>query len=49
LRALEIYAAYVVDFEDALSKAHMERNVIHEIYSYDTDFDQMKDITRVEP
>ena len=49
LRALEIYAAYVVDFEDALSKAHMERNLIHEIYSYDTDLDQMEGITRIEP
>lgn len=49
LRALEIYAAYVVDFEDALSKAHMERNSILEIYSYDTDFDQMEDIKRIEP
>jgi len=49
LRALEIYAAYVVDFEDALSKAHMERQDIKEIYSYDTDFDQMEGVTRIEP
>lgn len=49
LRALEIYSIYTVDFEDALSRAHMERQKIKEIYSYDTDFDQMENITRVQP
>lgn len=49
LRALEIYATYAVDFEDALSKAHMEGHKIKEIYSYDADFDQMDGITRLEP
>jgi len=49
LRALEIFANYTVDFEDALSHAHMERKQIKEIYSYDTDFDQMENIARIEP
>jgi uncharacterized protein len=49
LRTLEIYATYAIDFEDALSKAHMEGQQIKEIYSYDADFDQMDDITRLEP
>jgi len=49
LRALEIYATYSIDFEDALSKAHMERQNISDIYSYDTDFDQLNGLTRLEP
>jgi len=49
LRALEIYSTYVVDFEDALSRSHMEGKRIKEIYSYDMDFDQMEDIARLEP
>jgi predicted nucleic acid-binding protein len=49
LRALEIYTSYRIDFEDALSIAHMERQKIRDIYSYDKDFDQVKEITRIEP
>lgn len=49
LRALEIYTAYSIDFEDALSKAHMERQKINNIYSYDTDFDKISGLTRLEP
>lgn len=49
LRALEIYATYTIDFEDALSKAHMERQKISDIYSYDTDFDKLSGLTRIEP
>jgi len=46
LRALEIYTTYRIDFEDALSKAHMERQKITDIYSYDKDFDQVAEIMR---
>jgi predicted nucleic acid-binding protein len=49
IRALELYTSYNIDFEDALSKAHMERQKIREIYSYDKDFDQVQQITRIEP
>ncbi len=49
LRALDIYAAYHLDFEDALSIAHMERQKISEIYSYDQDFDRTRQLKRLEP
>ena len=40
-----------IDFEDALTVAAMERQKISELYSYDKDFDRIKDseITRLEP
>jgi predicted nucleic acid-binding protein len=49
IRALDIYASQNVDFEDALSIAHMEKRKIKEIYSYDTDFDKLEGIKRLEP
>lgn len=51
LRALDLYAANTIDFEDALSAAHMEHQKIAEIYSYDQDFDRIRDsaIRRIEP
>lgn len=51
LRALDLYGNNAVDFEDALSVAAMEQRKIAEIYSYDQDFDRMKDVAvrRIEP
>jgi predicted nucleic acid-binding protein len=49
LRALDLYATYPIDFEDALIVAQMERQKISEVYSYDRDFDQVAGITRLEP
>lgn len=50
LRALEVYAAHAqLDFEDALTVAHMERLDIQELLSYDCDFDAVPGVTRVEP
>lgn len=50
IRALDIYASSpFLDFEDALTVAHMERRGINEILSYDTDFDRVPGITRLEP
>ena len=50
LRALEVYAAHAqLDFEDALTVAHMERLKIEEVLSYDRDFDAVPGVTRVEP
>lgn len=48
-RALDIYAAYNVDFEDALTLAHMERRGIDEILSYDRHFDRIQGVRRQEP
>jgi predicted nucleic acid-binding protein len=49
LRALDIYAAHALDFEDALTIAHMERRKIKEIYTYDRDFDRVATVQRLEP
>lgn len=49
LRALDLYATYKVDFEDALIVAHMERQNISELYSYDRGFDKIKSVNRQEP
>jgi len=48
-RALDIYAAHHIDFEDALAVAHMERQGITEILSYDEHFDRVEGIKRREP
>jgi predicted nucleic acid-binding protein len=49
LRALDLYAIYAIDFEDALLAAQMERQQVTEVYSYDRDLDQVDGITRLEP
>ncbi len=49
VRALELYANTHLDFEDALSIAHMERLKLDTIVSYDQDFDRVKGIQRREP
>jgi predicted nucleic acid-binding protein len=49
LRTFDLYAAYPIDFADALVVAQMERQKISELYSYDRDFDRVAGITRVEP
>ena len=50
LRAMEVFAhAPFLDFEDAVIMAHMERQSINELVSYDTDFDHIRSIDRKEP
>jgi predicted nucleic acid-binding protein len=49
LHALDLYATYALDFEDALTVSQMKRRNISEIYSYDQHFDQVAGITRLEP
>jgi predicted nucleic acid-binding protein len=49
LRAFDLYAAYNIDFEGALSVAQMERQSINELYSYDRGFDWVTSLTRREP
>ena len=49
IRALDIYASKNIDFEDALIFAHMEKQQIKEIYSYDSDFDKLEELRRLEP
>ena len=49
VRALDLYSIYTMDFEDCLALAHMERQQLKEIYSYDQDFDQVTHVKRIEP
>ena len=49
LHALDLYASYPLDFEDALTMAQMKRQNIVEIYGYDRHFDLVTGITRLEP
>ena len=50
LRALDLFAnSPRLDFEDALLSAHVEREQPPELYSYDTDFDALPSVTRLEP
>ena len=50
LRALDFFARHDgLDIEDALALAHMERLGIDEIVSHDRDFDDIPEVTRIEP
>ena len=49
LRALDLYANNSFDFEGCLIVAHMERQALHEVYSYDTQFEQFAALHRLEP
>ena len=50
LRAFDLWDTYpTLDFEDALTVAHMERLHLAELLSYDKDFDGIPGIQRVEP
>lgn len=50
LRALDLYAAHqFLDFEDALTVAHIEREGMSEVVTYDRDFDRVPGVRRVEP
>ena len=50
LKALDLYVSHsFLDFEDALAAAHMERQGVIEIFSYDRDFDRVPGLKRVEP
>lgn len=50
LDALNVYAAHsFLDFEDALTVAHSKRLGITEILSYDSDFDRIAGVQRVDP
>jgi predicted nucleic acid-binding protein len=49
VRALDVYAREQIDFEDALSVAHIEREGLPAIVSYDKDFDTVQGIRREEP
>jgi predicted nucleic acid-binding protein len=49
LEALQLFAATNVSFADAFNAVTMQARGVSEIYSWDTDFDRLPGITRVEP
>jgi predicted nucleic acid-binding protein len=48
-RALDLYTLHAIDFEDALTAATVEQSQLDGLYSYDTDFDKVAGVTRLEP
>ena len=48
-RTFDLYCTNKISFVDAYNAAYMESRGINEIYSYDTDFDRIEGISRVEP
>lgn len=48
-RALGLYATIPVDFVDCLVATRMEQAAIARVVSFDTHFDRLPGITRVEP
>ncbi len=49
VRAFDLYCEQNIDFADAYNAAYMEALGLSEIYSYDTDFDRLQGISRIEP
>ncbi len=49
LQALDIFGNSSLSFADAYNIAVMRSNNVLEIYSWDTDFDRIQDISRLEP
>lgn len=48
-RIFELYLDQNIDFIDAYNAAYMEKQGLTQIYSYDTDFDQVGSVNRLEP
>lgn len=49
LQALDFYARHNLSFADAYNVLYMQARDITDIYSWDTDFDKVEGITRLEP
>jgi predicted nucleic acid-binding protein len=49
LRALDLYAAHPIDFDDALIVADMEQRRVEQVYSCDRDLDRATTVKRLEP
>ena len=48
-RAFDLYCEEGISFADAYNVAFMEVRGLSEVYSYDTDFDRIERISRLEP
>lgn len=49
IHALALYAQEGIDFPDCLTVAHLDYIQLHELYSYDQDFDRFASVKRLEP
>ncbi len=49
LEALDLFARFDIDFEDALSAAHVRRRRLDGIVTFDRDFDVLPNVERIEP
>lgn len=49
IAALNFFAGHNISFADAFNTVYMKSGGLTEIYSFDTDFDKIEDITRIEP
>ena len=49
VNAISIYKEKNIGFIDAYNYSYMKANGINEIYSFDRDFDKLKDLKRLEP
>ena len=48
-RAFELYCKTSLGFVDAYNAAFIESRGLNEVYSYDSDFDRLERISRIEP
>lgn len=49
VNAISIYKEKNIGFIDAYNYSYMKANGVTEIYSFDRDFDKLKDVKRLEP
>jgi predicted nucleic acid-binding protein len=49
LQALDLYAKKNISFADAFNAVYLRSRHVSEIYSWDTDFDKIEGLSRVEP
>ncbi|GAI01965.1 unnamed protein product, partial [marine sediment metagenome] len=47
--AINLYKDKNISFIDAYNYSYMKANGVTEIYSFDRDFDKLKDVKRLEP
>lgn len=48
-RVFDLYCEGKISFTDAFVAAYMEARGLSEVYSYDTDFDRVESVHRIEP
>jgi predicted nucleic acid-binding protein len=49
IAALDLFAQHNISYVDAFNALYMQSRGITEVYSWDTDFDRIEGITRIEP